>query len=89
MALRSLSDWGWGTGQDEARQIYDAFRAAGGNFIDTANVYTNGTSETLVGQFVAGHREEVVLATKYTNSAAVFAGSRNALSPKWIVCWPT
>ena len=67
-------DWGWGTGHDEARQIYDAFRAAGGNFIDTANIYTNGTSESLVGQFVAGHREEVVLATKYTNAVAGFSG---------------
>ena len=67
-------DWGWGTGQDEARQIYDAFRAAGGNFLDTANIYTNGTSEALVGQFVAGHRAEVVLATKYTNAIAGFSG---------------
>ncbi len=63
-------DWGWGTAKGEARQIYDAFRAAGGNFVDTANVYTNGTSETLVGEFVAGHRAEVVLATKYTSARA-------------------
>ena len=61
-------DWGWGTAKDEARKIYDAFRAAGGNFIDTANVYTNGTSESFVGEFIAGHREEVVVATKYTNA---------------------
>src|SRR5271169_2746196 len=63
-------DWGWGSGKDEARQIYDAYRAAGGNFIDTANVYTNGTSERLLGEFMAGHRERIVLATKYTNAAA-------------------
>jgi aryl-alcohol dehydrogenase-like predicted oxidoreductase len=62
-------DWGWGTAKDEARKIYDAFRDAGGNFIDTANVYTNGTSETFLGEFMAGHRESVVLATKYTNAA--------------------
>jgi aryl-alcohol dehydrogenase-like predicted oxidoreductase len=61
-------DWGWGAGKDEARRIYDAYRGAGGNFIDTANVYTGGTSETFVGEFIAGHREEVVLATKYTNA---------------------
>src|SRR5712671_2238884 len=67
-------DWGWGAAKDEARKIYDAYREAGGNFIDTANVYTNGSSEKLVGEFVAGHREEVVLATKYTNSAAGFSG---------------
>lgn len=63
-------EWGWGAGRDEARRIYDAYRSAGGNFIDTANVYTNGTSETFVGEFIAGHRDEVVLATKYTNTMA-------------------
>jgi aryl-alcohol dehydrogenase-like predicted oxidoreductase len=62
-------DWGWGSSKEEARKIYDAYRDAGGNFIDTANVYTQGTSEKFVGEFIAGHREEVVLATKYTNSA--------------------
>lgn len=67
-------EWGWGTAKDEARKIYDAYREAGGNFIDTANVYTNGSSEKFVGEFVAGHREEVVLATKYTNAAAGFTG---------------
>jgi aryl-alcohol dehydrogenase-like predicted oxidoreductase len=63
-------DWGWGTAREEARKIYDAFRDAGGNFIDTANVYTNGMSETFLGEFLAGHRESMVLATKYTNAAA-------------------
>jgi aryl-alcohol dehydrogenase-like predicted oxidoreductase len=61
-------DWGWGSPKDEARKIYDAFREAGGNFIDTANVYTQGSSETFLGEFVAGHREGVVIATKYTNA---------------------
>lgn len=69
-------EWGWGSGKDEARKIYDAYRAAGGNFIDTANVYTNGTSETFLGEFMHDHRQEVVLATKYTNSAA--SGDPNA-----------
>jgi aryl-alcohol dehydrogenase-like predicted oxidoreductase len=62
-------DWGWGAAKDEARKIYDAYREAGGNFIDTANLYTNGTSERFVGEFIADCRQEVVLATKYTNSA--------------------
>jgi len=61
-------DWGWGSSKDEARKIYDAYRGAGGNFIDTANVYTNGTSETFLGEFMQGHRESVVLATKYGNA---------------------
>jgi aryl-alcohol dehydrogenase-like predicted oxidoreductase len=62
-------DWGWGATKDEARKVYDAFREAGGNFIDTANVYTNGTSESFLGGFMEGHRPSVVLATKYTNAA--------------------
>ena len=56
-------DWGWGSPKDEARKIYDSFREQGGNFVDTANIYTNGTSETLLGEFLSGHRAEVVLAT--------------------------
>ena len=62
-------DWGWGASHEESRKVYDAFREAGGNFIDTANVYTNGTSERLLGEFIQGHREQIVLATKYTNAA--------------------
>src|ERR1700743_3601630 len=61
-------EWGWGAAKDEARKIYDAYREAGGNFIDTANVYTNGASEEMLGEFLEGHRDEVVLATKYTNA---------------------
>ena len=60
-------DWGWGSPKEESRKIYDRFRDAGGNFIDTANVYTAGSSETFLGEFMEGHRQEVVLATKYTN----------------------
>jgi aryl-alcohol dehydrogenase-like predicted oxidoreductase len=70
-------DWGWGAGKDEARRMYDAFRNAGGNFIDTANIYTGGTSETFVGEFVAGHRDEVVIATKYTNAGAALTGANS------------
>src|SRR5438552_3377582 len=61
-------DWGWGAAKDESRKVYDAFREAGGNFIDTANLYTNGTSESFLGEFIQGHRQGVVLATKYSNA---------------------
>jgi aryl-alcohol dehydrogenase-like predicted oxidoreductase len=61
-------DWGWGASKGEAQKVYNAFRDAGGNFIDTANVYTNGTSESFLGEFTKGHRENVVLATKYSNA---------------------
>jgi len=62
-------DWGWGTPKDDSRKIYDAYREAGGNFLDTANLYTSGTSEAFLGEFMQGHRDSVVLATKYTNAA--------------------
>jgi aryl-alcohol dehydrogenase-like predicted oxidoreductase len=61
-------DWGWGSSKDESRRIFDAFLEAGGNFIDTANLYTLGTSETLLGEFLKGNRDRAVLATKYTNT---------------------
>jgi aryl-alcohol dehydrogenase-like predicted oxidoreductase len=79
-------EWGWGATQDESRRIYDAFREAGGNFVDTANVYTNGSSESLLGEFMRGHRQEVVLATKYANQAPGVQGpnaagnSRNSMT---------
>jgi aryl-alcohol dehydrogenase-like predicted oxidoreductase len=60
------ADWGWGSEKDEARQIFDAYLDRGGNFVDTANQYTNGTSEQLIGEFAAGIRERLVIATKYT-----------------------
>jgi aryl-alcohol dehydrogenase-like predicted oxidoreductase len=62
------ADWGWGSEKDEARQIFDAYLDRGGNFIDTANQYTNGTSERLVGEFADGLRDRLVIATKYTLS---------------------
>src|SRR6266581_7636663 len=61
-------DWGWGSAREESQKVYDAFREAGGNFIDTANIYTNGTSESFLGEFMQGHRQSVVMATKYTNA---------------------
>ncbi len=60
------TDWNFGADQEECRRIFDLYLERGGNFIDTANNYTNGTSETFLGQFLGSHREELVLATKYT-----------------------
>ena len=61
-------DWGWGSPKEESRRVFDAFLEAGGNFIDTANIYTLGTSEKLLGEFLKGNRDRAVLATKYTNA---------------------
>lgn len=60
------TDWGWGADKEEARRIFDAYVDRGGNFIDTANQYTNGTAEQLLGEFARSTRERLVLATKYT-----------------------
>lgn len=59
-------EWGWGASKEESRRIFDAYAAAGGNFVDTANRYTEGTSERYVGEFVASDRDRFVVATKYT-----------------------
>ena len=65
-AMTFGEEWGWGASKEESRRIFDAYVAAGGNFIDTANRYTEGTSERFVGEFVAAERERFVVATKYT-----------------------
>jgi aryl-alcohol dehydrogenase-like predicted oxidoreductase len=62
-------DWGSmlpGASKEEAKKIFDLFVSKGGNFIDTANVYQNGTSEKYVGEFISSERERFVIATKYT-----------------------
>ena len=59
-------EWGWGANKEESKKVFDAFANAGGNFIDTANRYTEGTSEKFVGDFIAADREHFVVATKYT-----------------------
>ncbi|HLG86799.1 MAG TPA: aldo/keto reductase [Alphaproteobacteria bacterium] len=65
-AMTFGEDWGWGANRDESRAMFDAFAEAGGNFIDTAHVYTEGASERLVGEFVRADRDHFVVATKYT-----------------------
>jgi aryl-alcohol dehydrogenase-like predicted oxidoreductase len=65
-AMTFGTDWGWGADAQEARRIFDTYVDRGGNFIDTANQYTNGTSEKFVGEFAAEKRDQLVIATKYT-----------------------
>jgi aryl-alcohol dehydrogenase-like predicted oxidoreductase len=60
-------DWGWGSSPEVSARILDLFSDAGGNVIDTADVYTNGTSEAILGELLKGRREKFVLATKFTN----------------------
>jgi aryl-alcohol dehydrogenase-like predicted oxidoreductase len=62
------TEWGWGSEEPVARAVFDNYIEAGGNFIDTANVYTEGRSEELLGKFItdSGLRHRLVLATKFT-----------------------
>lgn len=66
--------WGHGAEPDEARRILDAYLEAGGNFIDTADSYQFGQSEEILGELLAGRRDDVVLATKFTQRADPKAG---------------
>jgi aryl-alcohol dehydrogenase-like predicted oxidoreductase len=59
-------EWGWGAEKDESRRIFDRYLDLGGNFVDTANRYTDGTSERYLGEFLRSKRHRVVLATKYS-----------------------
>lgn len=65
------TEWGFGSEEAVSRAIFDAYLEAGGNFIDTADGYTNGHSEEMVGKFVSESRlrDRVVMATKFTFSA--------------------
>lgn len=69
-AMTFGEDLGWGAPIDVCRKMFEHFADLGGNFIDTANGYTGGTSEKMVGELVKGERGRYVIATKYTNNAA-------------------
>jgi aryl-alcohol dehydrogenase-like predicted oxidoreductase len=58
--------WGYGSSRDEAQRIFSAYREAGGNFVDTADQYQFGQAEEMIGDFLAGQRDDVVLATKFS-----------------------
>jgi aryl-alcohol dehydrogenase-like predicted oxidoreductase len=64
-------NWGWGAAQDTARAMFDRYLAAGGNFIDTADLYTDGASEELLGRFMSesGMRDRLVVSTKFSYNA--------------------
>ncbi|MDM7957035.1 aldo/keto reductase [Blastomonas sp.] len=67
----------WSRPEEECRAIFDTYAEAGGNFIDTANMYTGGESERIIGRLIAGDRDRFVVATKYAN-AVPGAGDPNA-----------
>ncbi|MFD9822185.1 aldo/keto reductase [Streptomyces violascens] len=59
-------DWGWGAPLEDCRAMFRAYAEAGGNVIDTANRYTEGSSERIVGELLGSDRDRFVLSTKYT-----------------------
>ena len=61
--------WGHGADPDTSKAVFNAYAEAGGNFIDTADIYQFGESEELLGALLQGRRENFVLATKFTNGA--------------------
>jgi aryl-alcohol dehydrogenase-like predicted oxidoreductase len=67
-AMTFGTEWGWGAPRETTFELIDRYLAAGGNFIDTADGYTGGTSESLIGEYLEtkGIRDRVVLATKFT-----------------------
>ncbi len=72
-------DWGWGASEAESRRILERYLEAGGNFIDTANLYTRGHSEKILGDALGRHpakRQKAVLATKFFGN--LYPGDPNA-----------
>ena len=67
-ALTFGTDWGWGAEKDTARALFNSYIEAGGNLIDTSDLYVNGVSEQWVGEFIreSGLRDRIVLATKFS-----------------------
>jgi aryl-alcohol dehydrogenase-like predicted oxidoreductase len=59
-------EWNWGADKETSLKILDTFANNGGNFIDTANRYTEGTSEKIIGEFIHSNRDNFIIATKYS-----------------------
>ena len=72
----------WGSGEADSRAVFDAYVEAGGNFVDTADVYSGGESEAMLGRFIAerGLRDQLVLATKagFSTGPGAHAGGSGA-----------
>jgi Aldo/keto reductase family len=71
LCLRTMTfgtEWGWGADDSTSAALLDRYLAAGGNFVDTADFYTDGNSEEILGRLISERkvRDRVVLATKFT-----------------------
>jgi aryl-alcohol dehydrogenase-like predicted oxidoreductase len=100
-AMTFGEDWGWVATPEDSSKILGAFLERGGNFVDTANFYTKGYSEKVIGDFIAqdrARRERIVLATKFSATytpvirMAVALAARRSLrsaSSRFAACRPT
>src|SRR5688572_23748854 len=70
-AMTFGEEWGWGSTPAASNAIMDRYFALGGNFIDTANAYTKGHSEKIIGDHVGkdrARRDRLVIATKFLSN---------------------
>ncbi|KAG9290532.1 hypothetical protein G9A89_002507 [Geosiphon pyriformis] len=74
-------EWGFGSNFEESKKVFDYYYEKGGNFVDTANVYNQGSSEKFVGELISDKRSEIILATKYTYNPS--AGALLTGQPKY------
>ncbi len=65
-AMTFGTEWNIGADKEDSRKVFEHYVERGGNFIDTANFYTAGTSEQYLGEFTQGRRDQFVVATKFT-----------------------
>jgi aryl-alcohol dehydrogenase-like predicted oxidoreductase len=87
-AMTFGEDLGWGSGVKESESIIDRYLGLGGNFIDTANLYTKGHSEKIIGDHVGRHghkRDRLVIATKFSGNLYVGDPNGGGSSRKSIV----
>jgi aryl-alcohol dehydrogenase-like predicted oxidoreductase len=66
--------WGYGTEADDCKLILDSYMQAGGNFIDTADTYQFGESESILGKLLQGRRDQVLLASKFSKGSSPQSG---------------
>lgn len=81
-------DWGWGTNPADAHEILSEYIGNGGNMIDTANIYTKGHSEKIIGDFLANksvRRDALVISTKFWGNMYPYDANGGGASRKSII----